>query len=92
MQTDDRGVYRIYGLEAAEYRVVVTPKEEPALTGELVFSKRMVYFPNAERLIDAELLRVGWGEEKQGIDIRIQKAPATLAKGAGDVSGWYWLD
>ena len=80
-RTDDRGLYRIFGLSAGEYRIAVTPKEQPATDGQIRFKRRMAYFPNSESMQDAGPVSVGWGEEKQGMDVRLETVPATMAEG-----------
>ncbi|MCY4588201.1 MAG: carboxypeptidase-like regulatory domain-containing protein [Bryobacterales bacterium] len=80
-RTDDRGVYRIFGLSAGEYVIAVRPREEPGLDGQLRFAAAPGYFPNADSLSGAARVKVEWGEEKQGIDVRLVKAPPTSAHG-----------
>ncbi|MYA80471.1 MAG: carboxypeptidase regulatory-like domain-containing protein [Acidobacteriia bacterium] len=80
-RTDDRGVYRIFGLSAGEYVIAVRPTEEPGLDGQLRFDTAPGYFPNAGSLSGAARVEVDWGEEKQGIDVRLVKAPPTSAHG-----------
>ena len=80
-RTDDRGVYRIFGLPAGEYVIAVRPSEEPGLDGRLRFATAPGYFPNAGSLSGAARVTVEWGEEKQGIDVRLVKAPPTSAHG-----------
>ena len=79
--TDDRGTYRVYGLKAGEYRLIVVPKQEPATAGALRFGKTATYFPGAELLADAEMLRLDWGEERQGIDVQLRNASPTRVAG-----------
>ena len=80
-RTDDRGVYRIFGLSAGEYLIAVRPKEKPGMDGQLRFDTAPGYFPNAESLSGAARIKVEWGEEKQGIDVRLVTAPPTSAHG-----------
>ncbi len=80
-RTDDRGVYRIFGLSAGEYLIAVRSKEKPGLDGQLRFATAPGYFPNAESLSGAARIKVEWGEEKQGIDVRLVTPPPTSAHG-----------
>ena len=75
-RTDDRGVYRIFGLPAGEYVIAVRPSEEPGLDGRLRFATAPGYFPNAGSLSGAARVTVEWGEEKQGIDVRLGEGAA----------------
>ncbi len=70
--TDDRGVYRIYGVQAGEYRVLagagaggfnVTPQGIPE------DEQAPTYYPSAT-YDAATIVRVGLGEEITGIDIQ----------------------
>lgn len=80
-RTDDRGVYRIFGLSVGEYVIAVRPREEPGMDGQLRFATAPGYFPNAGSLSDAARVKVEWGEEKQGIDVRLVASPPTSAHG-----------
>ncbi len=80
-RTDDRGIYRVFGLSAGEYFVGVSPKTEPAPDGQLRLATSPRYFPNADSLSDAATVKLTWGEEKQGTDIRLPPAPPTSAHG-----------
>lgn len=80
-RSDDRGIYRVFGLSAGEYFISVSPKTEPAPDGQLRMATSPRYFANAESLSDATPVALSWGEENQGIDIRLAPAPPTSAHG-----------
>ena len=80
-RTDDRGIYRVFGLSAGEYFIGVSPKTEPAPDGQLRIATSPRYFPNADSLSEAAPVSLSWGEEKQGTDIRLEPAPPTSAHG-----------
>ena len=68
--TDDRGVYRIYGLPTATYLVVATGINDHSQTGVNSFSSDVpTYAPSATRDTAAEI-SVRAGEEVGNIDIR----------------------
>ena len=80
-RSDDRGIYRVFGLSAGEYFIAVIPKTEPAPHGQVRIATAPRYFPNAESLSEAAPVTLSWGEEKRGTDIRLGPAPPTSAYG-----------
>ena len=77
--TDDRGVFRVTGLPAAEYIVGATPRLQH---GELVINETleanmvgsmlaMTFHPSTALLTQATVVRVATGEERIGIDITL---------------------
>lgn len=81
--TDDRGVYRIYGLQSGSYLVAVSGVEASYIYGgpgspydEYV----PIYYPSATREAAAEV-KVQVGEEVQGIDIRYRTEKGHLITG-----------
>ncbi len=85
--TDDRGEYRIHGLDPGSYLVsaswnkpvlVAGAREEPrrdeqgrALPDE---AYAVTFYPDAQRLLDAVPLHLGYGEEANGVDIFLSTA------------------
>lgn len=73
-RTDDRGVYRIYGLPAGAYVVsagsIATPD---TFTG---FGSTIdgvpVYYPSTSSVEGATEVQVNYGQESEGIDIRVR--------------------
>jgi hypothetical protein len=76
--TDDRGIYRIYGLPAGSYRVSVGQSDE---SGAVNFSRRKLYrrtfYPDASEEAQARLVEVKAGGEATDIDITLGKAVKT---------------
>src|SRR5262245_12904953 len=83
-RTDDRGVYRIYGLPEGRYLVSVGYAQTPAanrITGRRAFYPR-VFYPNAASESGAKVIEVSEGSEHTGIDITVSEPTETR-----DVSG-----
>ncbi len=70
-ETDDRGVYRVFGLRAGRYRVWVRAYLRSANSG----AATVTYYPNAKEETKAELVDVPEGGEVENIDIRIGERP-----------------
>jgi len=69
-QTDDRGVYRLYGLLPGSYLVVAgAPGSSAPRITEWYAEEAPTYFPSATRDTAAEVI-VDKGQEATGIDIR----------------------
>jgi hypothetical protein len=76
--TDDRGVYRIYGLPAGSYRVSVGQSDE---RGAVSLGRRKIYrrtfYPDASEAAQARLVEVKAGGEADDIDITLANAVKT---------------
>jgi hypothetical protein len=68
-QTDDRGVYRLYGMAAGVYLVVANAPESYNDPRSAYQRETPTYHPSADRA-GADELTVRLGEEVSGIDIR----------------------
>jgi len=79
--TDDLGEYRIYGLAMGKYIIGARPPEEPAPKGAFVYEQLPAYHPGTTDSDEATVLKVTWGTELQGVDIRLAAAPATAVSG-----------
>jgi uncharacterized protein (DUF2141 family) len=91
--SDDRGEYRIYGLAAGEYVVAAQPFTDGAGFGPPVFELRisnprgravapvLVYFPSTTDAGRAQPIAVNSGEERDGIDIRVENVPLATISG-----------
>src|SRR2546423_3717610 len=77
--TDDRGVYRIYGLAAGRYRVSAGQGGEGF--GAITFGSRKLYrrtfYPEATDEAQAEVIELKAGAEATDIDIRLGSAVKT---------------
>jgi hypothetical protein len=72
-QTDDRGLYRIYGLPEGRYLVSVGYAESPgsaSITSRREFYPR-VFYPNATSESEAKIIEVTEGSEAANIDITV---------------------
>ncbi|HEX8746373.1 MAG TPA: carboxypeptidase-like regulatory domain-containing protein [Pyrinomonadaceae bacterium] len=66
--TDDRGIYRIYGLQPGSYLLVVGGSN-PYFFGNVSYGDVPTYYPSSTRDTAAEV-QVRAGEEAAGVDIR----------------------
>jgi len=83
-RTDDRGVYRIYGLPEGRYLVSVGYAQTlgaDRITGRPTFYQR-VFYSNATSESEAKLVEVSEGSEATGTDITVSDSKETR-----DVSG-----
>src|SRR5262245_33495471 len=79
--TDDRGVYRLYGLEVGRYLVSVGI---PSSAGEITNSSSGTFYPQtfhpkAANESEAKVIEVSEGSENAGVDITVLEAKPTLA-------------
>ena len=94
LPTDDRGLYRIYGLPAGEYiiaaqsqaRVMGLPVAEVRTMSGGVPSARgvtpaPVFFPSTTELSRASRVTVAAGDERTGIDMQLQYVPLATITG-----------
>jgi Carboxypeptidase regulatory-like domain len=81
--TDDRGVYRIYGLQPGRYRVSVGQSEE---SGAVSFGRRRIfrrtYHPDVTDQAQARVVEVKAGGEAENVDITLGK-PLKTFKASG---------
>jgi hypothetical protein len=97
--TDDRGVYRIYGLPAGEY--IVAAQSQSRVMGLPVLEVRTmsagapsarslapapVFFPSTTDLSRASRVTVTAGEERAGIDMQLQYVPLASVSGTVPLS------
>lgn len=71
-RTDDRGIYRIFGLEAGDYRVSVgqeNPSAVNSVMARLGSLYMKTYYPGTTKQTEAKILEVKEGEELSNIDI-----------------------
>src|SRR5215470_12855337 len=71
-ETDDRGVYRIFGLEAGRYLVAAGSDSSGRMTSG---GYRPAFYPNAADQAQAKVVEVESGGEAANVDIRVP-APA----------------
>jgi hypothetical protein len=109
VETDERGLYRVYGLSPGEYFVGVTagiggagfagreitdaeiasaahPGVSASTPVDRVDSRTTVYgptfYPSANSLASATPVALQSGEERAGVDVRVNLVPASGLKGA----------
>ena len=68
--TDDRGVYRFYGLKAGGYKVSAGQSDRAGLGHRTIFYKQ-VFYPAASELDQAGVIDVSEGSETANIDITV---------------------
>ena len=82
--TDDRGVYRIYGLQPGRYRVSVGQSSEES--GAVSFGRRRIfkrtYHPDVTEQAQARVVEVKAGGEAENVDITLGK-PLKTFKASG---------
>lgn len=78
-QTDDRGVYRIYGLAPGRYKVSVGDDagRGPSLRASGYFQK--TFYPDATDVARASIIEVSSGGEAKDIDIKLGRRSQTYA-------------
>ena len=78
VEADDRGIYRIYGLETGAY--VVRVDRIGKYDDQHLRNEASLYYPSATR-DDAQEVKVNRGEETVGIDIHYRRQPGHLISG-----------
>lgn len=75
MLTDDRGVYRLYGLPAGRYRVSVGtgPQRGPGSAGGTQTFYPRTFYPGTTEQEQAKIVEVAVGGEATDIDINVNK-------------------
>jgi protocatechuate 3,4-dioxygenase beta subunit len=77
-QTDDRGVYRIYGLDPGRYIIAAGPSSEDAMVRMGGASSGAYYqrtfYPAATDEAKAKIIEIKSGDEAESIDIRLARA------------------
>ncbi|HZS03279.1 MAG TPA: carboxypeptidase regulatory-like domain-containing protein [Blastocatellia bacterium] len=72
-QTDDRGVYRLYGLAAGRYLVSAgSSPDEPGMRPGGGFYRR-TYHPDATEASQAKVIEVKGADEAENVDIRLSR-------------------
>jgi hypothetical protein len=74
-QTDDRGIYRLFGIPAGRYVVSAGAGNVPSIDSRQEFSRSkyvLRFYPDAAELAQAKVLEVTEGGELTDIDIRLK--------------------
>ncbi|HKY20876.1 MAG TPA: carboxypeptidase-like regulatory domain-containing protein [Vicinamibacterales bacterium] len=89
-QTDDRGIYRIYGLTPGQYVVSVTPTTDSAplersvkdATEDEGFSGYApVYYPGSTTVTGAQMITLGPAQEQEALDFQLELVPLVYVEG-----------
>jgi len=78
-QTDDRGVYRIYGLLAGKYKVSVGRSAAQGFIGSPYGFYPLTYYPDVIDASKAEIVEVLEGGQATNIDIRVNRHEDTYS-------------
>ena len=84
--TDDRGVYRIYGLRAGSYRVAAG-RGEDSFYGRMPRPYRRTYHPSASDPSQATIVMVTEGGETHDVDIMFTRTVSTYTTSGRIVDG-----
>jgi len=76
-ETDDRGIYRIYGLSAGHYKVSAGVDGQGGIRMTGYYPR--VYYPDAADVAKAAIVDVSEGGETKNIDIKLGRRGATYA-------------
>jgi protocatechuate 3,4-dioxygenase beta subunit len=76
IHTDDRGIYRAYGLRQGKYKVFVA--QSGFLPGDIPTSYRQTYYPSVTDESKATVVEVSEGSETTNIDIVLGRALPTF--------------
>ena len=82
VRTDDRGMYRLYGLRAGKYILSAWPPARGTPAGELYAGTTVAYFPAAPTPSGALPVRMTWGQELAKAEIRLSDRPTFSVIGA----------
>jgi hypothetical protein len=88
-QTDDRGVYRIYGLTAGRYKVA-SGRSEDTFSGAFMVARstyKQVFYPDVNDPAKATVIEVKEGSEAANIDITLGRALQTFSASGRVVDG-----
>lgn len=73
-QTDDRGVYRIFGLAAGKYKVAVGQEQKGGLVTTTRRAFLQTFYPDTTNPAKATLVEVTEGGEVSNIDVTVRRA------------------
>ena len=77
VMTDDRGVYRIFGLPANTYRVAAARDDSNSFPGRIRDAYKRTYYPAAADIAQATTIDVSEGSETTNIDITLSRQVTT---------------
>ncbi|HEV8428317.1 MAG TPA: hypothetical protein VGQ41_10495 [Pyrinomonadaceae bacterium] len=76
IQTDDRGIYRVYGLQAGRYKVASGRSDDTFMSGPNIgrMSYKQVFHPDVTEHDKARVIEVSEGSEATDVDITLGRA------------------
>ena len=83
-RTDDRGIYRAFGLPAGKYKVSVGQNESLPLPGDVGPHYRQTFYPSVNEFEKATTIDVKEGSEATNIDIVVGR-PVSMYKVSGRI-------
>ena len=89
-QTDDRGIYRVYGLPAGRYKVASGRSDDTFVSGANIVGRsayRQVFHPDVSEADKAKVIEVSEGSEATDIDITLGRALPTFAASGRIIEG-----
>jgi len=90
VQTDDRGIYRVFGLQAGRYKVASGRSDDTFMTGPNPAGRtsyKQVFYQDASEPDKAKVIEVGEGSEATDIDITLGRALQTFAASGRVIDG-----
>lgn len=86
-QTDDRGVYRIFGIPPGSYKIAAGNANEFGYTPGMGRAYRQTFYPNGSDVAKAIVLEVTEGSEALNIDLILGQSDKTFAASGRVVDG-----
>lgn len=88
-QTDDRGIYRMFGLAAGRYKVAAGQGEEGAPGGGAPSRQffKQIFHPDVSDIARATVIEVKEGSETANVDVKLGRAVQTYAVSGRIVDG-----
>jgi hypothetical protein len=90
VQTDDRGIYRAFGLQAGRYKVASGRSDDVAMTGPNSAGRasyRQVFYPDVNEPDKAKVIEVSEGSEATDVDITLGPALQMFAAAGRVIDG-----
>jgi protocatechuate 3,4-dioxygenase beta subunit len=86
-QTDDRGIYRVFGLVPGRYKVGAGRSDNVFIPGSIRTSYKQVFHPDVSDQAKAIVIEVGEGTEAKDVDITLGRTLQTFAVAGRVVDG-----
>jgi len=72
VRTDDRGIYRIFGLDAGRYIIGAGTSKDDLIGSRSIFNR--IYHPDTVEVAKATVIEVGPGVEIENVDLKLSRA------------------